>query len=94
MGKATILYADGRRQELDHRPTLEEAQEIVGGYIEFAHPDNHGRKPQDRLTLVVDEEGIYKCKPTNWQATEIYGRSLVGDAILLEGWQTVGAASL
>jgi len=91
MHKATVIKVDGTEYQLDHRPTLKESQEIVGGYIEFAHPDNKGKKTQERLTLVVDEDGLVKGKPLNLKATNIYQRSpIVGDVILLEGWQTVG----
>ncbi len=92
MGKATVLKADGTEQVLDHKPTYDEAVKIVGGYIEFAHPDNSGKKAGERLTLVVDEEGRLKGYPLNRKATQIYRASpIVGDVILLEGWQTVGS---
>ena len=84
MGSARVIKADGTEELLDHRPSLEEAQKIVGGYIEFAYCPSG-------LTLVVDEEGRLKNKPANPRATAIYQRSLiVGDVILLEGWKTVG----
>ena len=84
--KAYILKADGTRVDLDHRPTIKEAQKIVGGYIEFAHP-----KSPTKITIVADEEGRLKGYKPNVQATTLYGRSLiVGDVIVLEGWKTVG----
>lgn len=88
MNKATIIRVDGTKEELDHRPTLKEAQGIVGGYIEFVTVG--GNK-----TLIVDEEGKIKNKPTNRGVTNIYGSQIyggyiVGDVILLEGWRTVG----
>jgi len=89
MNKAIIVRVDGTEQELDHRPSLKEAQEIVGGYIEFV-------KVGGNKTLVVDEEGKIKNKPTNWVITNIYGSKIyggyiVGNVIVLEGWRTVGA---
>lgn len=92
MGKATIVRADGTTEELDHRPTLEEAQQTVGGYIELVKAQDHWG---NRVTLVVDEEGRIKNKPTNKSVTLVYGPSIyggiiVGDVIVLEGWRTVG----
>jgi hypothetical protein len=85
--KAYILKSDGTRVDLDHRPTLEESQKIVGGYIEFAHP-----RPPTGITIVVDEDGLMKHRPMNVKATELYGNisPIVGDIIVLEGWKTVG----
>jgi len=88
MGKATVIKVDGTEQILDHRPTLKEAQDIVGGYIELVEVGNN-------KTLVVDEEGKIKNKPTNKIVTNtygsrIYGGYIVGDVIVLEGWKTVG----
>jgi len=92
MGKATVVKIDGSTRELNHRPSLKEAQQIVGGYIELVKAkDNWG----NTVTLVVDEEGIPKNKPTNKSITMVYGPSIyggciVGDVIILEGWRTVG----
>lgn len=88
MNKATIIRVDGTEQELDRRPSLKEAQEIVTGYIELV-------KVGGSKTLVVDEEGKIKNKPTNKVITDrygsqIYGGYIVGDVIVLEGWRTVG----
>lgn len=83
MGKATVLKVDGTREELDHRPTLEEAQKIVGGYIEYIRLDPNN-------LLVVDEDGKPKGLPTNKQATLLYQwGKVVGDVIHLEGWKGV-----
>ncbi len=98
MGKATIIKVDGSKQELDHRPTLEEAQGIVGGYVEFIKAracKTAGGGYQPVVTLVVDGEGKIKNRPTNKVITNCYGPSIyngyiVGDVIVLEGWQTVG----
>ena len=89
--KATVYKTDGTSYELDHRPTLSEAQQIVGGYIEFAK----GKKDGKVVTIVVDEEGLMKRKAYNHQITVFYrahnlDSMIAGDAIVLEGWQTVG----
>lgn len=89
--RAYVIKVDGTQIELEHRPTLKEAQQIVGGYIEFAHCQNPAR------TLVVNEEGIPRGLPFNGKATGLYQQgkrgivNIYGDAIVLEGWKTVGA---
>lgn len=88
MNKATIVRVDGTTEELDRRPTLTEAQQIVGGWAELV-------KVGDNKTLVVDEEGKLKGKPVNKKITQLYGSRIyggyiVGDVIVLEGWKTVG----
>lgn len=87
MNKATIIRVDGSEEELDRRPSLGEAQRIVGGWIELVKVKGG--------TLVVDEEGKIKNKPTNKIITkrygnQIYGGYIVGDVIVLKGWRTVG----
>ena len=93
MNKATIVRTDGTTKELDHKPTLEEAQKIVGGWIELVRAKDRDGKI---VTLVVDEEGKIKRKVDNKIITEKYGASIyngyiVGDAIVLEGWRTVAS---
>jgi len=92
--QARILRVDGTEVILDKRPTLSEAQTIVGGYIELVP----GRKADGKaVTLVVDEEGRLRGgKKKNSQATLLYWRTdkhiggiIVGDVIVLEGWRTV-----
>ena len=85
MGKATIIKVDGTEQELDHRPTLKEAQEIVGGYIELLP------LRKTKLTLVLNEEGKLHGLLRNDRASTIFKPwELVGNVIVLEGWKTVG----
>jgi len=92
MGKATVVKVDGSTQELDHKPSLKEAQNIVGGFIELVKAkDNWGNV----VTLVVDDKGKLKHKATNKSITMTYGQSIyngyiVGNVIILEGWRTVG----
>ncbi len=83
MSKATVYKTDGTNYTLDHRPTLEEAQKIVGGYIEMVNV-GHGK------TLVVDEEGRLKSKEINAEGCKLYPGVIVGDIIVLEGWRNVG----
>jgi len=81
--KATVIKVDGTEIALPTRPSLIEAQRIVGGYIQLLHIP-HG------LTLVVDEDGRLNGKPRNARASDYYQfGDLVGDVIVLEGWRTV-----
>lgn len=85
MGSAYILKSSGKVESLDHRPSLSEAQKIVGGYIEIV--PIQGRM----VTLVVNEEGRLLGLPLNPDATELFQYSpICGDVIVLEGWKTVG----
>jgi hypothetical protein len=82
MNKATVIRTHGElRTELDHKPTLEEAQQIVGGYIEYVKVKEG--------TLVVNEEGRLLGLPYNDVASKMYGGIIVGNVILLQGWRGV-----
>ncbi len=86
---AVIIRVDGSHEVLGHQPTLEEAQSIVGGYIELVKVKVNGRR-----TLIVDEDGKPKHKPSNIEITRLYGGQIsdgyiVGDVIVLTGWRTV-----
>ena len=88
--KATIYRTNSTREILDHQPTLEEAQEIVGGYITLLgiRKSNH--------TLILNEDGGPLNLPLNYQAASIFGppatpyTRFFGNIIDLEGWKTVG----
>ena len=81
--KATVIKVDGTEIALPTRPSLTEAQRIVGGYIQLLHIP-HG------LTIVADDEGRLKNKPRNARASDYYQfGDLVGDVIVLEGWRTL-----
>jgi len=82
--KATVLKIDGTQKELDHQPTLKEAQGIVGGYIEIL------RLGLSRY-LVVNEDGKPLDLPLNQATSTICSWGIVGDAILLEGWSSVAS---
>ena len=72
------------------RPTLQELQKLVGGYIEIFH------SPDGKQQIIVNEEGKMQRLPVNYEATAIwlgtsvekalaYHDVLVGDAVILEG---------
>ena len=75
-----------------HRPTvtarttftsLEEAQRIVGHYVELVRtvPNFYG----EPVALLVDEDGIPKDLPFNLTASAMAGQALRGNALLLIG---------
>lgn len=76
---AKIIKANGLIRDITPAGdtfTLEELQEIVGGYIELAWLP-HG------MVLVVNEEGKLKNLPVNVVATELYKADvIVGDVLL------------
>ena len=64
----------------DKKPTLEEAQKIVGGLVEMVHCPK-----QPDWQILVNEEGLLRDLPYNQEATELCGTGIVGHAIILKG---------
>jgi len=64
----------------DRRPSLQEAQELVGGFVEVVHSPQH----QD-WQILVNEEGLLEGLPFNQEATKICETRIVGPAIVLKG---------
>ena len=70
----------------DKAPTLEELQEMVGGYIEVVHAKNGDQ-------IILDEEGRLKGKPINEDASEHWlgdkwdndYSNVLGDVVILSG---------
>ena len=60
------------------RPTLEEAQAMVGGYVQLA-------MDTPSMQVLVDEDGLSKELEFNHQASELCNDFIVGNAIVLEG---------
>ena len=60
------------------RPTLEEAQAMIGGYVQIA-------MDTPSMQVLVDEDGISKELEFNHQASELCNDFIVGNAIVLEG---------
>jgi len=56
-------------------PTLEQAQQFVGGYVELV-------RVKDGV-LLIDEEGRLKDKEANTKASALYGGMIVGPAIFI-----------
>ena len=59
-------------------PTLEQAQEIVGGYVELVSLPRGGQ-------LLVNEDGVSMGMKPNVEASLLAGRVIVGPALLLTG---------
>jgi hypothetical protein len=70
----------------DERPSLEKAQELVGGFVELIELTSGDQ-------LLVNEEGLLKGLPLNEYATYIashmsnltYPYGIKGNAVLLQG---------
>lgn len=86
-GKLITLRPDGTRKEarLSHKPTLEELQAEVGGYIERVRVRIEGRVRD----AFVNEDGISDNLPTNWAATEMLAPPFVPGVNVLLGNLTV-----
>lgn len=57
-------------------------QAAVGGCIEAVH----GTDLRDKL-VYVNEDGILMGLPPNPSASELLGRHIVGDVLVLDGWE-------
>ena len=71
--------------EKEDKPTLEQLQKMVGGYIEVVTAKNGDQ-------IILDEEGRLKGKPLNEDASEYWlgddwdeYNNIVGDAVILSG---------
>ena len=82
--KAKILKTTGEVLEVEPKNktdfSLEELQEIVGGYIEIVQLG-------DRKVMVVNEEGVYMKLPINTKATNLYNSVIVGDVLICKSNQ-------
>jgi hypothetical protein len=74
-----------RRKDMIHvfetkAPSLERAQELVGGLVEMV------RSPTDPdIQVLVNEEGLLVGLPFNEEASKLCDTGIVGDAIILKG---------
>ena len=76
----------------DGQLSLEEKQEIVGGYIEYvpyvrglSFPTLHGENAGSGFTIksvIVNEEGLMRDLPVNFDLSVIINQRIVGDAIV------------
>jgi hypothetical protein len=64
----------------DKQPTLQEAQKIVGGFVEMV------RSPTNPdIQILVNEEGLIQGLPFNKEATELCDTGIAGNAVILKG---------
>lgn len=66
------------------RPTLQQMQEAVGGYIEGVTVGLQG----DRCRMYVNEEGLLKGLPTNTVGSLMYGGDIRGDIVVFGPLET------
>ena len=67
----------GALSRAEEKPTLEQAQAIVGGYVEMINRGDY--------QILVNEEGMIQNMPLNEKATDMFGVALYGPVLLLEG---------
>ena len=79
--QAYTLNHDGTKEVLPDRPTLEQAQKIVGGYVELIKIPGG--------TMFADEEGRMKAYQFNKEATKEAGQSICGNVVVLRGWRAL-----
>ena len=60
----------------EERPSLEQAQAIIGGWVEMIYVGD--------MQVLVDEEGLLKQLPINEKASDMFGRPLYGPVLVLE----------
>ncbi|QDP63905.1 MAG: hypothetical protein Unbinned3992contig1000_19 [Prokaryotic dsDNA virus sp.] len=65
---------------VEHEPTLEECQQAVGGLIEAVYLD-------DGRLMYVNENGLIVGLPVNEMASQIAGRHIVGDVVIIRDWK-------
>ncbi|MBQ6577195.1 MAG: DUF3846 domain-containing protein [Bacteroidales bacterium] len=74
-----IIKSDGTAEYMDTPTDLKDLQEAVGGFIErVSIPALPG------MVMIVNEEGVICRLPLNPVASEIAGRLIVGDVVLME----------
>lgn len=61
-----------------NRPSLDEAQEFVGGLVEVVELDTKDQ-------MLVNEEGLLYNLPYNIYASRLAKRTIVGNAMILTG---------
>tara|TARA_R110000737_G_scaffold352533_1_gene398938 strand:+ start:1086 stop:1337 length:252 start_codon:yes stop_codon:yes gene_type:complete len=76
---ATLLKADGSSTSNVQVETLEQQQELVGGYIEYVRIPSSPQR-----MLIVNEEGRLQDSPEiNDAASMLAEQTIVGDAVLV-----------
>lgn len=90
--QAVYIPADNTKpvETKEVKPTLEESQKYIEGYIQPVPCDYGG----SRCQMLANEEGFQKKLPVNTRATKIIGQTfgpgaqdIVGNVIILVGWR-------
>jgi len=68
---------------VNDRPTLDAAQEFVGGLVEMV--PNQLRVDGEPIQILVNEEGLWKNLPVNPTASHMCANNIVGNAWVLVG---------
>ncbi len=83
----TLIKPDGTTTPIEGKVSLNYAQSLVGGYIEFVALQ--AKYEAQHMQLIVNEEGLLKDLPVNLAATKYIDPDVLcmggirGDAILL-----------
>ena len=78
MNHAIYIKFDGSRETKILKPSLQEAQAFVGGYVEMVHP-----RGEPNCQMLVNEDGHAHGLPLNAFATEIYqAKNSIGEKII------------
>jgi hypothetical protein len=82
MYRAKVIGVDGsdRGFQTDNKLTLEELQELVGGYIQVVNCWNG-------VEMIVNEDGLSLGLPINAKASKIYGHGTVVGAVVLLAYE-------
>jgi len=77
---ATIFKADGTKVKDYNHEGLEAKQKAVGGYIEPVYTSEG--------VVLVNEDGLFRNLPINYEASVLTNRTIVGDVLVLtrEEW--------
>jgi len=77
---ATIFKADGTKVKDYNHEGLEAKQKAVGGYIEPVYTSE--------WVVLVNEDGLFRNLPINYEASVLTNRTIVGDVLVLtrEEW--------
>ena len=77
---ATIFKADGTKVKDYNHEGLEAKQKAVGGYIEPVYTSEG--------VVLVNEDGLFRNLPINYEASVLTDRTIVGDVLVLtrEEW--------
>lgn len=72
---ATLIKADGTKEENYKYHGLEAKQKAVGGWIEYVYTQKY--------VIVVNEEGRLLNEPMNVEVSALAGQMLVGDCLVM-----------